>query len=100
LPHLQALHEKYGQDDVVVLLVDVRNLKDQTKEMADNASLSMPVLLDEEKISREKYNVRATPTTVIIDRSGKAVFRHVGYGEGEEKMLEREIELLLKRAPA
>ena len=57
----------------------------------------MPVLLDDQEISREKYGVFATPTTFIVDQYGRAIFKHIGYVEGEEVMLEREIELLLKR---
>jgi len=57
----------------------------------------MPVLLDTEGLSADKYRVFATPTTLIVDQSGKTIFRHIGYEEGHERMLEREIELLLDR---
>ena len=39
--------------------------------------------------------MRATPTTLLIDRSGKIIFHTMGYGPGEEKMLAAEVEYLL-----
>ncbi len=78
-------------------MIDVRNLKEQTGKMAEDESLTMPVLLDSESVSRDLYGVHATPTTFIVDQAGRAVFKHIGYGGGQEVMLETEIELLLER---
>jgi hypothetical protein len=80
-----------------VILVDVRNMKEQTTKMVEEESLTMPVLLDSEGVSREIYGIRATPTTIIVDQAGRAIFKHIGYGEGQEVMLETEIQLLLER---
>ena len=80
-----------------MILIDVRNMKEQTGKMVEDESLTMPVLLDGEGISRELYGVYATPTTFIVDQAGRAIFKHIGYGEGQEVMLETEIELLLER---
>jgi hypothetical protein len=72
-------------------------MKEQTGKMVEEESLTMPVLLDSENVSREIYGIRATPTTFIVDQAGRAIFKHIGYGEGQEVMLETEIELLLDR---
>ena len=80
-----------------MILIDVRNMKEETAKMVEDESLTMPVLLDSESVSRESYGIRATPTTFIVDQAGRAIFKHIGYGEGQEVMLEAEIELLLER---
>jgi hypothetical protein len=97
LPHLKAFSDKYDPDQVAVILVDVRNLKELTQKMAADSSLTMPVLLDGDDVSGDMYGVYATPTTFIVDQAGRAIFKHIGYGEGQEVMLEAEIELLLER---
>ncbi len=64
------------------MLIDVKNMKEQTLELAEEYRL---------------YKIVYTPTTFVIDRLGRAVFIHVGFAEGQEKMLEKEIRLLLER---
>jgi peroxiredoxin len=82
-----------------VVIVDVRNMKERTLELAEEFRLSVPLLLDDKDISHKAYGIVYTPTTFIIDHEGKAVFRHVGFTEGQEAMLAREIRLLLERMP-
>jgi thiol-disulfide isomerase/thioredoxin len=99
LPHLRNLYEKYAGEGLRVVLVDVRNMKDATSAMAQEASLSMPVMLDDKDVADTDYQVRYTPTTFIIGPEGKAVFKHVGFGQGHPEMLDKEIALLLKKHP-
>jgi hypothetical protein len=39
--------------------------------------------------------VRGIPATYVIDRNGKIIQRHIGYGEGMEKHFEEEVTRLL-----
>jgi thioredoxin-related protein len=57
---------------------------------------TFPVVLDDQKLSRSLYGVRATPTNIFIDRQGRMIFRVIGYGPGMEKGLAADIEVLLK----
>jgi hypothetical protein len=79
------------------VIIDVRNMKEQTLELAEEYRLSVPVLLDDKDLSHEVYKIVYTPTTFVVDRLGRAVFIHVGFAEGQERMLEKEIHLLLER---
>ena len=80
-----------------IILVDASNRKELTEKVMDEAVVSMPVLLDDKDISGEDYGVFATPTTFIVDSTGRIIFKHVGFGEGMEDLFEREIDLLLQR---
>jgi thioredoxin-related protein len=71
-----------------------------TERVTSEASLSMPVLLDDRHDFSETYGLRATPTTLLVDPAGRIIFKHVGYAPGMELTLEREIDLLLERSPA
>ena len=79
------------------MIIDVRNMKEQTLELAEEYHLSLPVLLDDKDLSHQTYKIVYTPTTFIVDRLGRAVFIHVGFAPGQETMLEKEIHLLLER---
>lgn len=91
------LSEQYGSSGVEVLVIDASNRKELTERMIAEASLTVPVLLDEEDISGETYGVFATPTTFVVDTAGRIMFKHIGYGPGMEGMLQREVALLLER---
>jgi cytochrome oxidase Cu insertion factor (SCO1/SenC/PrrC family) len=91
------MNTKYAAKGARVVVVDVTGRKELTEKVIADAAFTAPVLLDNTELSRKEYNVLATPTTYIVDPSGKMIFKHIGYGPGMEKMLEREIDLLLGR---
>jgi len=97
LPHLSALSSKYEAQGIKVVVVDVTGRKELTDKVAADASYPGPVLLDDKGFSRTEYKIMATPTTFVVDPSGRMVFKHVGYDPGMEKMYEKEIDLLLAR---
>jgi hypothetical protein len=91
------MHREFDREDVEVIIVDVRNMKERTIELAEEFELSVPILLDDREVSRKVYEIIYTPTTFILDRQGRAIFRHVGFVPGQETMLEKEVRLLLER---
>jgi hypothetical protein len=91
------LYRDSDPGEVRVVVVDVRNMKERTRELVGEYDLTVPVLLDQKDVSHKEFGIVYTPTTFIIDNQGRAVFRHVGFAEGEESMFEREVRLLLER---
>ena len=57
---------------------------------------TFPIVLDDQKISREVFKIQGTPTNLVIDRQGRIIFRHLGFGPGSEEILKAEIEMLMK----
>ena len=94
------MNGKYADKGVKIIAVDVSNRKDLTQKLMTDLPYTAPTLLDNAEVSRKQYNVVATPTTFLIDPAGRMIFKHVGYGPGMEKVLEREIEMLLARKTA
>jgi hypothetical protein len=94
------MNSKFADKGVKIIAIDVSNRKDLTQKLMADLPYTAPTLLDTGEVSRKQYNVVATPTTYLIDPSGRMIFKHVGYGPGLEKVLEKEIELLLARKTA
>lgn len=97
MPHLDAISTKYAGKGVQVLVIDITNRKELMQKVVTEAAYKAPVLVDDKEFSRKEYKIAATPTTYLVDPAGKMVFKHVGYGPGLEKVLEKEIDLLLAR---
>ena len=98
MPHLNRLYERYGPAGFVLVGV---NIDDDPKVALDAAALfniKFPVVLDTDKKVSNLYNMSGMPATLVIDKSGRVRFIHIGYkpGVGVEESYERHIRDLLK----
>jgi hypothetical protein len=68
----------------------------QLPEWRTKGKYTFPVLLSSgNDFVRTNYGVSGTPTNFILNADGRLVFRHLGYGPGNEKTMEVEIRELL-----
>ena len=95
-PHLVDIYEKYKGDDFEIFAVEGTNRPKLAGPFLEKMGATFPVVMDDQKISREMYKIKGFPTTYLIDREGRIIFRHLGFSEGKEKTFEAEIELLLR----
>jgi len=97
LPELEALFQKYRERGLTVVAVSLdgpRNFA-KVRPFASKLGLSFPIAVDEDGRMQQLYQVRAMPTTVVIDSAGMIVAVHEGYRPGDTRGLEAEIEKLL-----
>ena len=76
--------------------METTNRPQLAKEFTASIGATFPIVEDAQKDVCKLYDVRATPTTLLIDRSGRIIFHSLGYSQGEEKTLAAEVEYLLK----
>ena len=69
-------------------------------EMAGEQPIEFLVLLDENSAVQRKFNFRALPYTVLLDRDGHVIHRHMGYRPGDERILEEKLVVLLEAQEA
>jgi hypothetical protein len=81
-----------------VFAVDTSNRPQLAKEFTTSIGATFPIVLDDEKISGSLFGVQYTPTTLMIDRSGRILFSSIGFAPGKEKALAAQIEYLLQRS--
>ena len=94
-PKLQELYTKYkGQLEIVAISEDEEN--QGLKDFADShGNAKFPIVFDEGKSIAGKWHPDKMPSTFIVDKSGVVKFVHLGYHDGEEADIEREIKGLL-----
>jgi len=93
---LVALAEKYKNAPVVVVSIDPGKRPKGFDQLLAGNKVVHTVLNDAKSEAFKGYKVIGTPTTAIIDPTGRLMFRHVGYSPGDERILDKEIETLLK----
>lgn len=96
MPHLNRLYEKYRSSGFVVLAVNVDDDSRNAAAMASKLGLKFPVLFDAGKSVSKLYDLKAMPSTVMIDRDGRVRFLHRGYLSGYETTYDQQIRQLLK----
>lgn len=86
---------KYGVKIVAVSIDDSRNAA-KVKPYINSQRWEYDVLLDLNQDLKRAFNIQTVPFTLLLDKSGKVVYTHSGYVEGDELALEEEIAKLAK----
>lgn len=94
-PHLQKIYARYGGDDFTIFSVETTNRPELSKEFVQEFGATFPVVVDTARAAREAYELIGVPSSFVIDREGRYIFRHLGFSEGDEVMIEDEIRLLM-----
>lgn len=65
-------------------------------DFAGRLGIKFPVLLDSDKKVTKLYDMAAMPATVLIDRTGRVRYLHLGYQDGLEVAYDRQVRELIK----
>jgi peroxiredoxin len=98
MPHLEAIHKKYGKMGFTMLGVNVEpDSKAATTWLSKQGTpVSFPILFDTDSKVSKLYNVAGMPSTVIVDRKGKVRVLHKGYKPGDENTYLNSIRTLIR----
>ena len=78
MPYIQAMYDDYASRGLMVLGLDGGEDADTVKDFATNQKFTFPLLVGGEPIVTGQYFVDAYPTTIVIDRNGRIVYRSSG----------------------
>jgi thiol-disulfide isomerase/thioredoxin len=70
IPSLGRLQQKFPTENLSIVSVDVGDQKEQVEQFLKKVPAKYPVMLDSEGRTVHDWNLRAFPTTFIIDRQG------------------------------
>lgn len=96
MPKLEALYQKYQHLGFTILGVNVDKESGKGEALLKDSAVSFPILFDPESTVSRLYNIKAMPTTIIVDRSGNKRYLHLGYKSGEEEIYRDVIKGLLR----
>jgi thiol-disulfide isomerase/thioredoxin len=96
MPSIQDLYTKYKDNEqVVFIMVDVDGKYKQASDFMKKKGYTLPVYLPESEVPKE-YFAGSMPTTVILDKSGKLAFHHLGAADYSDPEITGFIDKLLK----
>ena len=91
-PYLEALYTKYKDQGLVVIGMNTETDYMKVKRFAE-PRISYTVLLDG-STQAQGYDISGIPCTYYIDRKGIVQHRSVGFGPGDEVLIEEKIKKL------
>lgn len=83
---LDHIHSRYKDLGFTVLGVNVDEDPEKARRVAEKIGVSFPLLLDSELAVSKRWDIKAMPYTVLIDRSGEVRFINKGYQTGDETL--------------
>jgi len=84
MPLLDAMYKKYKGLGFTLIGVNVEPDSDAAEAFLKKVPVSFPIAFDRDSQISKLYNVQGMPSSVIIDRKGKARIVHKGYKPGDE----------------
>ncbi len=88
--------KKYNVQIVAISIDDSRS-STKVKPTVDGQRWEYEVLLDVNQDLKRQMNIQSVPFTVVVDAKGKIAFTHSGYVDGDEFVLEEELQKLAKQ---
>lgn len=97
MPTLQQIADLYGPDKLLVLALNFKEHPNRAIQFAATTGLSLPVLLDPQGQTARAWGVKVFPTTLLIDRQGRARQRVQGEVDWTGAAAAQMIDALLAR---
>ncbi len=99
MPRLEALHQRWAGQDVVVLGVSMDEGPDEAHAFMLEAGVTFESVHDASGALAEAWAPPKMPTTFVVDRQGRIAHVHAGAQEGDDVQLAREVASLLSEQP-
>jgi cytochrome c-type biogenesis protein len=97
IPELQALYEEHADRGlrVVGVTVDSRSAEEQVQRFIQDFGMTYEVWVDPDQTAVSTFEAIGVPLTVLVDRDGRIVWRHLGAFQRGDPELVRAVETAL-----
>ncbi|WP_286233885.1 TlpA family protein disulfide reductase [Thalassotalea sediminis] len=97
-PWLNNIQSKYKAKNFTVLSVNLDADKSNATAFLKLLPATFPVFYDPKGKVAKAFKLKGMPSSILLDRDGKIVSRHVGFNDIKKQQYEKEIITLLQQA--
>jgi len=94
-PWMNDMHSRYDSNKFTIIAVNLDSSKKDASKFLHKMPADFPIAYDPEGTVASKYNLKAMPSSYLIDKSGSLVYSHKGYREGDTAIIEKKIASLI-----
>ena len=98
MPGMEKLYRDLGNEDFVILGVNIKETKEKALKFAADLKISFPLLLDRDGNVGLLYGAWGLPTTYIIGKKGEVIARAFGPAPWDSRESYEYFRLLLRKA--
>lgn len=91
LPFYEDLQKRYSPQGLQVLAVSVDEDPQSALDFIGKRSFSIRILWDSNKELSKRLELKAIPTTLILDSSGKVLYRERGFVDSSKLKIEQQL---------
>ena len=95
-PWMNQMQEKYGQDGLVIVAVNVDREVENAAAFLQEYPANFEIIYDPDAELAKEYEVEVMPSSFIIDREGIIVDRHLGFKVKKQEEYEAMIRAALE----
>jgi peroxiredoxin len=92
---MNEMHSRYDRNKFTIIAVNLDTSKADALKFLQKAPAKFDIAYDPNGKVANKYNLKAMPSSYLIDKKGNLVFAHKGYKEGDTSKIESKINQLL-----
>ena len=94
-PKLQDLYTKYNASGMELVGISEDEENSGISEFGNAHGAKFPLAWDDGKSIAGQWQPKSMPSTFVVDRNGIVRFAHLGYHDGDEAEIEKEVKSLL-----
>ncbi len=96
--YLDQFEKTYGDSGLYILAISQDSQKSMSKVRSyiKSKQFSFEVFVDPNQQLAKKLNAKLLPTILLVDKNGKIIWRHQGYMQGDEQLIEEQIKNVLR----
>jgi cytochrome c biogenesis protein CcmG, thiol:disulfide interchange protein DsbE len=91
-PWMNAMSQKYGKEGLRIVAVNVDKRKEDAEKFLKQMPAQFEIGFDPEGKTAAAYQVKAMPTSMLVDDKGKIIMIHRGFRSEDSDDLERKFQ--------
>ena len=97
MPSMEKLHQRFKGEDFVLLAINAEeNGRAAVEKFLKKKSFTFPILLDEDAVVQQLFNIYRLPETLIINRNGEIVTKVLGGRDWMDSEILRVLDFMVK----
>jgi len=95
---MNKMQKLYGSEGLTIIAVNLDESRDKANKFLQEVPASFEVAFDPAGNTAERYNLKAMPSSYLIDKKGNLVHANLGFRGNDEEQLEQAIRTLVRQS--